>query len=219
MSPAAPRQKKAPAPPAVSPEAAAAGIPDALKGRRMAFEMMSPKRCKPNPDNPRRIDDDNRERLKAGITQLGWVDPIILRAESRVILGGHQRHDIAMELKFPKVPVVLVYGLSDSEAEAVTIILNNPAAQGEWDLDKLTASLGRLRDQEFPLELTGFDRAAADKMLAGVPALAPPTSLDPGDGRYREQYGVIVICADATEQEAIYNRLQQDGLDCRVVVT
>lgn len=44
-------------------------------------------------------------------------------------------------------------------------------------------------------------------------------NLDPGEGRYKEQYGVIVICQDEQHQEAVYNDLHEAGYTVRVVVT
>jgi hypothetical protein len=36
---------------------------------------------------------------------------------------------------------------------------------------------------------------------------------------YKEQYGVIVMCKDEAEQEALYTEFHHRGLNCRVVVT
>lgn len=50
--------------------------------------------------------------------------------------------------------------------------------------------------------------------------LPPPVDGAPGipkTERYREQYGVIVICADETDQRAVYERLTADRLKCKVV--
>ena len=33
------------------------------------------------------------------------------------------------------------------------------------------------------------------------------------------KFGVIVICKDEAEQQAVYEQLKADGLTCRVVVT
>ena len=35
--------------------------------------------------------------------------------------------------------------------------------------------------------------------------------------RYKEQFGVIVICRDERDQRRIYNRLTRQGLACKVV--
>lgn len=34
---------------------------------------------------------------------------------------------------------------------------------------------------------------------------------------YKEQYAVVVICKDETEQEAVYNRLKEEGFKLKVV--
>ncbi|MFH2099457.1 MAG: hypothetical protein ABIJ95_08110 [Pseudomonadota bacterium] len=39
------------------------------------------------------------------------------------------------------------------------------------------------------------------------------------ESRYREQYGVIVICGDEKEQKRVYEELSRKGLKTRVVVT
>jgi hypothetical protein len=44
-------------------------------------------------------------------------------------------------------------------------------------------------------------------------------SLIPDDNRYKEQYGVIIICSDSNEQETVYNKMNDSGYMCRVVVT
>lgn len=41
----------------------------------------------------------------------------------------------------------------------------------------------------------------------------------PGDSRYKEQYGVIVMCADEANQKEIYERLRDEGYNCKVVTT
>jgi hypothetical protein len=40
----------------------------------------------------------------------------------------------------------------------------------------------------------------------------------PPAGRYREQYGVIVICQDARHHERVYQRCKRAGLKCRARV-
>ena len=35
--------------------------------------------------------------------------------------------------------------------------------------------------------------------------------------RYRQQFGVIVICATEAQQRAVYNRLRKAGNKCKVV--
>ena len=46
----------------------------------------------------------------------------------------------------------------------------------------------------------------------------PPRNRAQVTFRYREQYGVIVICRDEAEQRRIYNALARKGLTVKVVV-
>src|SRR5712691_520010 len=81
--------------------------------------------------NPRKISETARARLKRGIEAFGLVDPIIVRRRDRRVLGGHQRLAVARELEMPTVPVVFLDRITKAQADALTILLNNPAAQGE----------------------------------------------------------------------------------------
>jgi hypothetical protein len=38
-------------------------------------------------------------------------------------------------------------------------------------------------------------------------------------GRYKEQYGVIVVCKDEREQRRVYRSLRSQGFVCKVVCT
>ena len=46
---------------------------------------------RPDPANPRRIDDQELEALTRSIREFGLVDPIIARREDKTVIGGHQR--------------------------------------------------------------------------------------------------------------------------------
>ncbi|MDR2092312.1 MAG: hypothetical protein LBP58_03195 [Azoarcus sp.] len=49
--------------------------------------------------------------------------------------------------------------------------------------------------------------------------MTTPVKPPPGKNgfKYREQFGVIVVCTDAKTQEAVYNRLKLLGYKLRVV--
>jgi hypothetical protein len=67
---------------------------------------------------------------------------------------------------------------------------------------------------------TGFSDSEIDKLIDGTHGIAEElTGDDPGENRYKEQFGVIVVCRDEGEQERVYNELQERGYECRVVTT
>lgn len=127
---------------------------------------VDPHTLKADPRNPRKIDDDAKQRLKAGIEAFGFVDPVIARSEDKMILGGHQRVQLAVEMGVPHVPVIFVSDLDDNKAAALNILLNNPNAQGDWDYRKLTGLLSDLdASGGIDATITGFDLEELERLL------------------------------------------------------
>lgn len=172
--------------------------------------------------NPRIMTDEARRRLRRGIEEYGIVDPFIARAEDGLLVGGHQRLVVARAMGLTTGPCIVVHELSDERAKVLNVLLNNPNAQGQWDMPRLTELLSDLDANGADATLTGFDEEELAKLLApvGEPDLS---GLEPEEDRYAEQYGVIVVCPSATEQEQVYEELQAllgpRGLEVKVVVT
>lgn len=174
---------------------------------------------KPADYNPREMSDEARERLEHGLDAFGVIDTLVA-TEDGTLLGGHQRLVSERRRGAAEVPVYVVFGLDPAEQAAANVLLNNPNAQGQWDMAKLTALLSELDGAGFDATLTGFNEAELEKLLAPAGDLTGDTdALDPGEDRYREQYGVIVLVGSATEQEAVYERLKREGFSCKVVTT
>lgn len=186
--------------------------------RELQVEYVAPEKLRPADYNPRKISAEALEKLKRGIEAYGIVDPIIVRAEDSLVIGGHQRLRAAQELGLNAVPVVRLEGLDDQETAALNVLLNNPKAQGEWDFSTLGEVLGELDAFGFDATLTGFDQGDLEKVLVAGDKDIDPARYD-GEDRYQEQYGVIVACEDEPHQERVYNELREKGYDCKVVVT
>lgn len=133
------------------------------------------------------------------------------------------------------VPVVRGVSFeSDDEAEEYIVAHNQMTIGGGWANDRLAPILERAAARKVPVGMMGFaqDHVAAIIAAARARAAGPPvdpagggaggagiTGSDPGPGRYRSQYGVIVICSDEAEQRRIFQQLQAAGHTCRIVVT
>jgi hypothetical protein len=104
--------------------------------------------------------------------------------------------------------------LDDPKARALAIADNRAAELGlEWDPANLAELSTGLDLQPFfsAAELTEI--IAPDASTPGAPG---PETLE---GRYKQQYGVICICKDESDQRKVYEQLTGQGLECRVVVT
>lgn len=177
---------------------------------KVTLKHVAPTDLRPAVYNPRKIGDTERAALLRGVAEFGVIDPIVARAEDLMVLGGHQRLSVAIELGLATVPVALVEGLSDDRAAAVNVLLNNPKAQGAWDMKALSDVLSELDAHGFDATLTGFDEGELEGILAWTPDpdkageedanvdLTPPVEpiSNPGEvyqlGRHR------LMCGDAT---------------------
>jgi hypothetical protein len=125
-------------------------------------EYVEIEKLKPNKQNPRRITVRQQKNLQKSIEKFGFVDPLIVNSHpgrENVVIGGHQRLEVAKKMGIKKVPVVYVDLTEDQERE-LNLRLNKN--QGEWDWPLLA---------EFSEELlkeVGFEKAELEKVFPPV---------------------------------------------------
>ena len=90
--------------------------------------------------NPRKINEEERKRLRRGITKFGLVEFPVWNKRTGNIVGGHQRVSVldAIEKSDDSDLIVAVVDLSDRDERALNVQLNSASMQGEFDLDKLS---------------------------------------------------------------------------------
>ena len=129
---------------------------------------------KPADYNPRRISDEDFQKLKNSIRTFGLTDPIIVNLKNNTIIGGHQRYDVLVDILLEednlaekeydlieKGDIGFVFDVenltlkNEDYEKALNIALNK--ISGEWDTVKLNSLVEELKIKDFDLELTGFD--------------------------------------------------------------
>lgn len=180
-------------------------------GSALAIEHVAPSILKPAPYNPRTMNAEERRRLERGIGEFGLVDPIIARRSDNMVIGGHQRLASAISLKLASVPVVYLDDISDDRAAALNILLNNPGAQGDFDMPKPAEILSELDAHGFDATLTGFDDDALATILGADGDAANVGQLGAVD------YQLVVSCADEHAQAMLCQELEARGLKCRLL--
>lgn len=161
--------------------------------------------------NPRTHSPEQMEQIAASIREFGFVNPILVGADGKVI-AGEGRFQAAQTLGLRKVPVIKLGHLSEVQRRALAIADNQLALNAGWDEQMLREQLAALKDQNFDLQILGFDdlelaRQLADQEAAGladedeVPAIpiAPVSRL--GDLwllRSRKGRSHTLLCGDAT---------------------
>ena len=182
---------------------------------------------KPAAYNPRKKlkpGDKEYQKIKNSIEEFGFADPLVVNADMTII-GGHQRFNVAVELGITEVPCAVV-DVDKVREKALNIALNK--ATGAWDEKLLAELLEDLKNQDFNVDLTGFDPPEMDQLLSKLydkdlkdddfdedKALEAPAFVEPGDiwllGRHR------LMCGDSTKADNV--AVLMDGRKANVCVT
>jgi ParB-like chromosome segregation protein Spo0J len=194
-----------------------------------AIELRAVAALAPYARNARTHAPEQVEQIAASLRAFRWTNPILID-EKDGIVAGHGRVLAAEKLyaagetiqtvggsTLPAgmVPVIVARGWTDEQKRAYVVADNKLAENAGWDRELLKLELGELKALDFDLAPIGFSGDELGALFA-----APADGIEtPGAGSYKEQYGVIVICADEAEQQAVYERLKGEGLTVRVVTT
>lgn len=135
---------------------------------------------KPHPRNPNTHPPRQIELLAKIIREQGWRAPITVSERSGFIVRGHGRLLAARAAGLTTVPVD--FQAYDSEAaELADLVADNKIAElAIIDDDILADLIGDLGQTEIDMELTGFDAAGVESLLADHGDELP--DIDLGDG-------------------------------------
>src|SRR5438067_7737290 len=133
------------------------------------IELWPIKKVRPSKRNARTHSKKQREKLLAIIRRFGFINPIIIDENGKVI-AGHLRLEVAGLMGMTHVPVIQITHLTDLEKRALALAENRIALDAGWDRETLAAELGDvavlLPEAEIELMTTGFDIAQPDLIIA-----------------------------------------------------
>ena len=100
--------------------------------------------------------EDQITRIASSIREFGFLSPVLIDKEFNII-AGHGRLMAAKKLDMTEVPCVFVEGLTDAQRKAYILADNRLGELAEWDMDLVTSELEMLLDNDFDIDLTGFE--------------------------------------------------------------
>jgi len=106
--------------------------------------------------NPRK-NDAAVDRMCSSIREFGFKIPCLVRSDGEIV-DGHLRLKAARKLGFTEVPVILCDEWTPAQVKAFRLMVNRSVTWAEWDEELLGLELSDLKDLDFDLDLTGFDR-------------------------------------------------------------
>jgi len=165
--------------------------------------------------NPRQLSKDQFQQIKDSITRFGIVDPIIVNSNKdrkNIIIGGHQRVKVALEMGIDTVPCHYIDLTRDRERE-LNVRLNKNT--GEWDWSILAGAF----DVDELIEW-GFDEGELN-----FPDPTPAEGLTDEDAVPEVEYPITklgdlwllgehrVLCGDATISTAVEKLMDGEKAD------
>ena len=179
----------------------------------------------PSARNARTHSDAQVTQIAGSIKQFGFNNPVLAGPEGDII-AGHARVLAAPKLGLAEVPVIVLHHLTDTQKRAFMLADNQLALNAGWDLEMLRLELEVLAQENFDLDLLGFD----DKQLAEVLAREAPTPAGDPDavpelrGDAVSRTGDVwnlgmhrILCGDGTRKEDL--SLVLAGRPCQLVFT
>jgi ParB-like chromosome segregation protein Spo0J len=157
---------------------------------------------KTNPKNPRLIKDDKFKKLVKSINdfpQMLELRPIVVD-ENNIVLGGNMRLKACKEAGLKEVYIVKAENLTELQKDE--FIVKDNVGFGEWDWDMLANEWESELLDEWGLDIPVFKEAEEKEDLSSTI-----------DNLYR----IEIVCNDEEHQENSYNKLIEQGYECRLL--
>jgi len=169
----------------------------------MKTEKIAISKIKLNPNNPRLIKDDKFAKLVQSIKdfpEMLEIRPIVVN-DDMIILGGNMRFKACKEAGLKEVSIIKVSGLS-TEKQREFLIKDNVSG-GEWDFNILANEWDELQLDSWGLDLPLFKDAENE--------------LKDLSSEIENLYRIEITCKDEEHQENVYNKLIEQGYECRLL--
>lgn len=115
--------------------------------------------------NSRTHSDEQVEQLVNSIREFSFTNPVLID-EKNELIAGHGRLAAAEILEMDKVPAIRLSNLSEKQKKAYRIADNKLALNAGWDMQLLAEEVKALMDDDFDIDLLGFNDAELDEMLS-----------------------------------------------------
>lgn len=165
----------------------------------LKIEYLPIEELKPYANNAKEHPAKQIEQIKKSIREFGFDDPIGIWKDT--IVEGHGRLIAAMELEMETVPCIRLDHLTDEQRKAYALVHNKLTMNSDFNLDLLQMEL-----DDINIDMTdfGFDIDEEEG--------------EPGDtaAKYSEKISVVIDCENDEQAEEIFNRLTEEGYECRI---
>ena len=141
-------------------------------------------------------------KIASSIREFGFLNPVLIDKDKNII-AGHGRVMAAKKLGLETVPVLFIEGLTDAQRKAYILADNRLGELAGWDQELVNAELAALLEQDFDIDLTGFevpeDYFEEEKELEEDEAPEPPEEPKTKQGDVWQLGRHRLICGDSRD--------------------
>jgi ParB-like chromosome segregation protein Spo0J len=159
---------------------------------------------KANPNNPRVIKDDKFAKLVQSIKdfpKMLEIRPIVVNRDM-IVLGGNMRLRACKEAGLKEVSIIMAEDLTEEQQKE--FIIKDNVSGGEWDWSMLANEWDAEELDNWGLDIPNFD-TDLEKEQKDLSSTI--------DNLYR----IEIVCKDEEHQENTYNKLIEQGHECRLL--
>ena len=157
-----------------------------------------------NTNNPRLIKDDKFAKLVKSVQEFPEmleIRPIVVNSDM-VVLGGNMRLKACKEAGIKEVPIIIADNLTEEQQRE--FLIKDNVSGGEWDWNLLANE---------------WDTEQLIDWGVDIPDFSIEEELEQKDlsSEIDNLFRIEIICKDEESQENTYNKLIEQGYECRLL--
>jgi len=160
-------------------------------------------------NNSRTHSEEQITQLISSIKEFGFTNPILLAPDNSII-AGHGRLLAVKRLGQEEVPCIIVQGLTKTQIKALIIADNQLALNAGWDLEKLSVEVEGLQDEDFNIDILGFNNDFIKDLLKKDEGLTDQDAVPEAKLNAKSKLGDVwllgkhkLMCGDSTTQDVL----------------
>lgn len=172
-----------------------------------------------DPDNANGHDETSLAAISESYTAFGQQKPIVVNALGKVVAGNGQ-YEVARRMGWTHIAAVVGDFDGDELKELAFAIADNKTAQfAEWNFPNLAESLRSLESTEWAAA-TGFDADEIKKIAEGFsPDKAADEDNDTSPQMGELEFRIVIDCHSEEHQRQLLEKLENEGLSCRPLMS
>lgn len=183
------------------------------RNRIVSVGEESPDNLLANPQNFRRHPKHQQDALKGVLSEVGWVQDVIVNKQTGHLIDGHLRVELALRNNVASIPVTYV-DLTPDEERLILATLDPLSAMAFTDKQTL---------EDLLRDISTGD-AAIQSMLAELAEREGIVMPDQVDSQIEPQMGgmvyqIVVACNSEAHQRNLLEQFEAEGLQCRALIS